>query len=689
MNHDIRICIKNLHQLIKQSDREAEPFSQVAFLDSIILTSLSHILETIDKSTVNLTEEDSGLMTEIKNFSDSISRKLHNHTKPQGTCNYFYSKEIPLVQFDLKPQNFTYTWIKDHLESEPLFINLPDDIDSTFSSLFAMRKMPGHNSGQHNINASDPHAFAKTLKNLDSIRHPEKPFIFNTWFSNKEGWQSIDIIALSSIAAYLDLYDHEYAADLKNFIFDSLVDFFSRIQDIGSQNRPQDQLQNQSMQTPHWISDFYHSIPLALYMFSRCAWSANQNKKLIELAVFCLQFESDNLPHAKEARTEIKNRIKVSNRTDRLLYLCALNRLGHAEHSVAVVEPGPAADPLYIHSLTSNKTIYAESTLFSRLLLCEYQITNLLSKNSDRKTELAGTTGNSIKNIISPYSSIRSYITNKIFKQFKELSIFNSYHSHIEELLLSQDFRICLDIQLLLNMSRSAGSQKETCNESLREFMFEPLLSVHAFGLFSYYLYDKIYDQELGTSHLPVLVCAYRLFSQSLHAALLEVQKIKVIIPDELLNILLKTDMFYLNLARQKHRHSRITADMHGIKSLGICLIPCLSLLTMGIKQTECFAFIDFFKYFCAARQISDDAKDEDQDSGKITSLETLSDQQEIENVIFTNIIKAKDCLDKIITNSSASHTAKYTCEILQVYLDDLTTQAMRAKWQLEVIKLL
>jgi hypothetical protein len=657
--------IESLHDLVMRARDSSPPIS---FIDSLALTSLTQILEYIDISIEidTLDYRTKFFISEIRNFADSITFRLSNAMTTKGRLNYNYPLTFPLSciitsKINTRNADDQYDWLAINLEQIETEGEFPDDIDSTWSALNALSV---HSWRDYMLPAR---VFANSIRNLESVRRAEALHICNTWFSEDAEWESVDIVAMSSVAAFFDTVDKNHLTKTKSYIFEKLITYL---------RNPIESL---------WFSEFYHSLPLAIYMISRCDWSAEQNAEICSHLVQILRGDDPNYA--------ANNRIRIENATDMSLYLSALMRLRNRDCDISefklLAESCMKADsinmtipdPLYIHSLRDCKTTYAMSSVISSLVIFEsmFGMMYFLKKEKTVTPPISATAP-----ILSPYTTGHISLTEKVMEMLKSFEVLNGKSQMIEKLLSGTDFAICYDI----------------CSELLSDNaqIAENALTAHALGLCAYFLYDKIYDQELPPTMLPTLFLTNTVFQAELQHLLDDLEALHIDIPEQILSILPDTDISYYILSE---RGSDTPLFLHSRKSMGTCLIPILCMLRAGTSR-EAVAYVqEFFEHFNLARQISDDAKDAELDrsasSPKITTMSALISQRDVESSILRAILHAKHALDSIVRiatqlpdtsdghdEDNRLHSIYY---ILRKHLDEFFIKVLRAKWELSVIR--
>jgi hypothetical protein len=622
-------------------------FDQITFLDSLALTSLQHILQYVDScwQPDSLDYRSRLLMSDIRGFADSIAIRLLSARNCAHRFNYHYDTVFPAI---VPMGDSTYAWIKNtaaRLRDEP---NLPDDIDSTFSALHAINV----HSWKGRFPPTD--VIASSIAGIDEIRHPDKPDMFNTWFADMSDphspWKSSDIVALSSVAAFFDSAGLGCAQRMKDLIFAKIIAYFQN---------PIESL---------WFSEFYHSLPMVIYMISRCRWHNDQARVLIK-HIDKLKSSCDQNP-----------RILSQNKTDIHLYNASLIRLSG---TMGIDEPdidmpdidddmysddmcsGDIADPLFTHSLIDQKTTYASSPLLSALFAFE----DMFGKEYLRFMHAGNAVvpKNPESNIPSPYSSPASRQIDRVRGILFDFEILRDYHNVIDRLLSGTDFAMALDMFIALDMRSD----------------HDPLLT-HALGLCTYFFYDKIFDQELHPHVLPVLFLTDAVFQSELEHMMDELRNMGVCIPSEISNTLADMDIsYYVLTKRGTDPDSTPPLSLHAMKSIGSCLIPALCLLKAGGTARDALKVQDFYMHFNLARQISDDAKDEEDDRSatnpKFTTMRGFETQHEIEHALFQEISYAKEILD------SLEHDTART--ILRGHLDEFALRVINAKRELDIMQ--
>lgn len=642
--------IEALHDIVECAMHGEPP---VSFIDSLVLTSLSRTLEYIDQS-VHAEAFDFRtrlFMANIRALADKMTIRLLSSMNSSMQLNYYHP-----IAFSSRSNGDIYAWIGENMEKIQSEDGLPPDIDSTFSALFAL----SHHAWKSRLPPSM--IFAHALKNIEKARRTESAHIFNTWFEKEndaaEEWESADIIAMSSVAAFFDAVDPSHLIQTRSHIFDRLIAFV---------RNPIEAL---------WFSDFYHSLPMAAYMISRCHWTDMQKSELANHIKAIL--------HANDQDKELLSpRIRIENDTDRLLYIATTIRLGHSPYSdrgdnlaaeiakMASIPLEQCSDPLFIHDMKDDKTTYAASPIVSGLLKFEamFGLIAQAANIESRRNSDPGNSANTPTPILSPYSSIETSLTDSIRSTLIDFEFLSDRHEMVDRLLSGTDFAIAFDICLATLSDNGHANELEEC------------MLTHALGLCTYFLYDKIYDQELHPHALPVLFLTNTIFQMQAQNMMERIELIDTAIPECIQLMLAETDISYFLMTQ---RDGDIPLDFHAKKSIGTCLVPALAMLRSGADRQTVAQAQSFFEHFNLARQISDDAKDAGDDASannrKITTMHLLSTQAEIEYELFKEILLAKSALDELPDD----HKVK---SILQKHLDAFAIKVIRAKWEFSIVK--
>ena len=314
--------------------------------------------------------------------------------------------------------------------------------------------------------------------------------------------------------------------------------------------------------------------------------------------------------------------------------------------------------------MKDSKTRYAASQLISLLALFETAFgTIAFNEYAQDIASGIGTSAPQTEPILSPYSSPEISIVDSIRTTLIEFEVLRDHTGMIEKLLSGTDFTITL----------------ESCAALISDpDWLEDAMLTHALGLCAYFLYDKIYDEELSPQSLPILFLTNSVFQAQLQKLIDDIEEIDIEIPEDIESMLTDTDISYFILTKSA---GEMPLCMHARKSIGTSLIPILTMLKSGATENETKSIRTFFEHFNLARQISDDAKDESADESaknpKATTMRILHTQAEIECEIFRNILAAKSA---ILPNHKLS-------SILQKHLDAFAIKVIRAKWELSIVK--
>lgn len=664
--------LEMLHTLALDASDEGPPIS---FIDSLALTSLSRILKYIDRS-IHADAEDFRMrlfISDIRRLADTIAIRLLSSMDSQGRFNYYYPLAFPHNSAadrigDKACLCTPYDWMLANLESIEHEDALPEDIDSTFSALYALSEHVWENR------MPPSRIFALSIKNIESARKPESPHLFNTWFepedSSNPEWESADIVAMSSVAAFFDTSDPGHLRQTKSHIFEKTAAFLRNPIEA------------------FWFSDFYHSLPMAMHMLSRCSWTNEQKSGLAGFIMPML----DRNPEKNDAL--LSPRTRIENDTDRLFYITALINMGKnpcADNEDAFALIGELAaipfekisDPLFIHDMKNGTTAYAASPMISALLKFE-AIFGLIAlqqcqpENKPNGSDLAEKeTDPNRGSILSPYSSLEISLTDAVRRTLTDFEILHDKKDMIERLLSSTDFAICLEMCIALISTTRKASDKERLNE---------FLLAQALGLCTYFLYDKIYDQELHPHALPVLFLTNSVFQMHAQRIIEQIADTGIDIPEDIEHVLTDTDISYFLMAR---RGGDIPLCFHAKKSIGASLMPMLAMLQARIDLGNIVSVRKFFEHFNLARQISDDAKDAQDDESaknpKTTTMRILQTQSEIEHELCKEILCAKSSIDELFPNPDTKLAAIRS--ILQKHLDAFAIKVLRAKWEFSIVK--
>lgn len=641
-------------------------------MDSLILTSLSKTIEYIDVcAAIDPADYRTLLfMSEIRNFAANASFRLLSSQTGHSRSNYNHPIAFPgHDDREACQAERMHAWAADSLEQIKSECGLPDDIDSTFSALYAIGQL------QWKRRMPPARIVAESISNLEAVRDPILSHIFNTWMARKDDpeWNSSDIVAISSAIAFFDMIEGGHLSKTKSAIFDKLSAFLD------------------SPIESYWFSEFYHSLPLAMYMISRCAWRDEERRILAEHIRRILQS-----PPSESASAS--GRIRPENHTDRALYvaahICLCGEPLRLDEGFELPTP-TSDDPLFIHSLRNDTTVYASSKLFSRLIWFEaffgmhaQQIRSL--ENPDMRS-------NADAHIASPYDTLEMRATDRIRSILSEFEVFSDHKAMIEKLISGTDFQICLDICIALGRalpgtrSGHIGAANGTHAPDA-----DPLLA-HAMGLCVYYLYDKIYDNELPPQMLPAMFLANSVFQSQIQALTCDLYESGKNVPECIRCILTDTDISYFMLSRCRKPAGANSGTgtqllFHAKKSTGSSLVPTLCALQAGANERAAESIRDFFMHFNLARQISDDAKDESEDSAasepKITTMNILESQQEIEYAIFGEIVAANESISELSAAMIGATTlAAHIPQILQKRLDEFLIKALQAKWESNIVR--
>ncbi len=649
--------IERLYELTRS---DAAMCERTQFMDSLILSSLARTLRHIGDFAPHdpLDYRTRFFISEIARFADMLAIGLLGSRTAEDRLNYFRPLAFPDMRSPRTDE--LHAWAisaEGHIQTEHC---LPDDIDTTFSALYGIRT--------HAWNHGLPPAriCASAIRSLESVRLPTLPCLYNTWFDADSGtpdaaWRSLDIIAISSPVAFFDSIDPSHMADARSVIFDKIFSYA---------RNPIESL---------WFSEFYHSLPLAIYMAARCEWPDEQKIRLRDLISETLD---SSRSESRASSMHASARIRPQNDTDRWLYAAALIRLGgtadldkiRSSHDIA---SDAAGDPLFIHSLKECKTTYAESPLFSSLIMFEATV---CSEAVGTLSSQAATTPKRDASVPSPYDPSSLRVTDRIRRALLDFEMLKDRSGMIESLIGSVDFGICLDACMASGCLLDADHPDDP----------DPLLA-HALGLCAYFMYDKIYDQEFHPHSLPVLFLINTVFQARIGRLIDSVTGDGISVPDDTHAILADMDISYYMLARtepDKKCRSDAWLSLHARKSLGICLVPMLCYLRAGASPDDAARMQEFFCHFNLARQISDDAKDAEKDESairpKATSIRCFESQGEIECAIFSEIAAANESLRLM---SSASESLARIKASLQKRLDEFLIKALKAKWELSIIR--
>lgn len=635
-------------------------YSRPTFISSIELTILSRIKNYINHLKLNIDKfaqfDQHGELAimQISAYSDKLISFLMSQLSECYTINYY-------------PRNNIHSYTKSPY---------PDDIDDTFTALFAIYKnSPKLITANH---------IATLLMGLEKIRSIEEPFTFNTWYINninssdhiglhdqqvqenfksdksvKSAWIEVDPIVNSSIQAFFSELSYDQNTKLLDYI-----------------------LKSPSQDTNKFNSRYYHSSSFAHYLISRIKLNPNYHETYL-LGLF--QNLSDLSSSDAKYNTEmLLNKSKIIASISHIIhenpeytskYFRSLNQYFKPQELLNLIfEHDFDASELYIESDKDDNTLYAKSIDIDKLIIIECLFSMEILKLNFEISKLA-CERSFAESHLKTYN-YKSELLQYLYSIDSEIRDISEIDHLIEQLLNSNDFLIIKDFLLHfdLNHIRVIDHDNTTSNQRLEELKIE-LLNIHLIGLVAYNLYDKICDSEFSVHKLPIFLKLKNRF----------IYKFEKLIIKYGFNTALNTDLEHEldNLESTYLNLNNCGYIDHVNKSLAQFIIPsCLA-------YKESVEIKSFYKHYLIARQILDDLKDFEHDRS-ISKITTMTYFQEISDQRSYTIINTKDVLDKIFwhieqAELTLSKIKSISTDIFKKYLNSLNKKSIYFRFELAI----
>lgn len=633
----------------------------LAFINSYLIHELPGI-DKIKSQPIFLTILELNMLIRINSlliFSSDNLPLLKNHILTRAT--YIFSQLSGNFTLNYNPRQNNY------ISND---CSYPDDIDDTFSFFYLLYELnPSLITAQH---------MSKILISLESLRDTKKLFLFHTWYTNinLEAWQSIDPIALSSLAAFFQ--NHSILSEeLKNHVFDSIINFkekdLSAIDSVSDKSidktKPKKSKQNISTS-----SEFYHSFPLAVYLTTRLIFD-EPNSTLLAEKIFNqikLSYKSKPLVHVHFLFASL---FRIYKLYPNLSVFDALKESHIIEQFYSITNPITEdfeiskPFPLYIETIKNNTYTFGSSYHIDRLIAYEsragheYFINNYEANQSENldqdDTELA----ENLNQDLYRDSIYKDYMNTVIKDISDDDQIFTDL---VQELVESKDFQLCKD--LAVTKFTISGNNKTILN--LRE-----LLQLHLLGLVTYYIYDKVMDGEYSPEYISILEQLQRIFRRELR----RLGRKRVEIYESILS---QTDLFYACQSDADDCNISIKDSYysHYQKSIGSCIVPIILFPEIDTELQR------FFKHYLLARQILDDFKDYayDKELRKITTMKSFENShgdlnsQSIFKAVDNELQEAKISIENLNSDIKG---------VLLYYINNLEQKIQSCKFELAVIR--
>ncbi len=563
--------------------------------------------------------------------------------------------------------NFTLNYIPRHKDYLSEAQSYPDDIDDTFSFLYTLQILnPTLITAEH---------IANLLISLESIRSAEKPYLFNTWYADisKPSWQSIDPVVLSSIAAFFK-NQNILSSELSDYVFRSIIDF----NEIDMCKCIDENMHLGFTCSCQSSSEFYHSYPLALYLVTRLIFDESKSEILVKQVfnkILLLHKNKDiagpnihihflfaSLFHIYKAYPHLPIFTSISK------HIIFKQVFDINFFNTEILEFDTPAIPtnLYIESVQSNTYTFQTSSYIDSLIKYESQLGYEYFRNDLNTKPISSELELSKDSIYQEYmENICSLIPGgKIVSQ-----------TLIAELISSKDFQICKDIAI--------SSLDQNLNPAQTEHI-KKLLNMHILGLVTYYIYDKVIDEEYAADYISVFEHLQILFRRRLR----RITKKKKFVYEK---ILMQTDIFYV-FQGDKININLTRADeykYHYNKSFGSCIVPLFIYPEFEAELKR------FYKHYLLARQLLDDFKDYTYDKklNKYTTMKSF--ELRSENNLLTdknsnlNIQAIFNAIDEELNEAkiSAETISSDLKHILLQYTEELISRVYNCRFELSVLR--
>lgn len=667
--HTLLKIIKMKMQYVPDCNKTTEDIP--IFIYSLELTVLTriqtylHCVEELFKDIQKDTQRDmQGDIQEIRYLMDDRCMKLTalllSQFSSKTTVNYYRRRSLADILKRYQNKMF------------------PDDIDDTFSSLFAINRF---NSAY--ISCSK---VASAICSLLEIRCEEKPHIFNTWYVDRDTnfsiWKSIDYPSLSAVVAFFE--------DIGIPVEKLHADVFQNI------------IEGKK-------SEFYHMLALQIYLLSRCKLSYQDLKTIFE-----------NIPHIKNNCTYTFEQTMITasiqwhvfqlfsdQKTMRSNSDCNNTLLDCSDimNIFSIINEDKthtdlksfyydefSPKNLFIEYISkSGKPRYRKSAYITDLISLEYKIgyyilETLLTRQTSHHFTLNKVNSetnhrNEVQAELYPQSieEFISTIKNKLSGYFPDLqSVLLDNDSTlsilIRKVINSKDFKIIFDLSLISNLHTIESAGTQTHREK------DGLLHLHAIGLIGYCLLDKIHDGELPHLYLPHAIFLIDRYKSEVLTCIYSTSYDETLF-NHICRIFEQQSTYYLN-CRKKQRKSRL-AD----KSMGICISAFLFFPKIEFLNY----FEKFFRKFQLARQIADDILDYEYDCkiGKRNSLAQFPYSNSSTKITYNSICKAihhiRELLDDAQKIIYREDIPRCMSALFERYIQEVDDSARKYLFELEL----
>ncbi len=502
----------------------------------------------------------------------------------------------------------------------------PDDIDDTFSALFAIENyLP---------NWTKDTTLATIIFTLDKIRDKDIPFLFNTWYKAQididtdiepDSWHSLDIVALSAIVAYFE-YLHLPCEELKAHVIEHMKSFTAK------------------------TSEFYPFSYMALYLLCRIRISNVEFEDIVTRLIgdhVTLNPEPNTLlPHQPDQYT---NLLITSIYWNYFQYKSVLPTATSGTNYLPIPDiVMPHTDkPVYLYIEFDNPKVYATDILFDQLIYIESVLGQMVYRLFHTSTYLPKQISTHLytekyKTLV--FEHLKKYIEETLYVESIQVDLLTS----LRDILNSKDFNIiCAIYRDMEDTMYSHLSSNNIAHNPLKDF---------STLLYAYYLYDQIADDINKHFLLPFFITLYR-------AGITALKNIYTVCNIPWLhaeNILYTCDSLYMSIFRYgTHRQtleysiaicSHIPIESHAYKSCGLQVFLPLICQTIDIWKdrlshiswySPLYSYSDYIICILSktihaiqlTRQLADDLDDFEQDAQihKITTAYYSIEQEKLD----------------------------------------------------------
>jgi hypothetical protein len=565
----------------------------------------------------------------------------------------------------------------------------PDDIDDTFSALFAIQNyLPNWTKGP---------TLATIIFTLDKIRDKDIPFLFNTWYkaqidtdTESDSWHSLDIVALSAIVAYFESL-HLPCESLKTHIIENIKLFTAE------------------------TSEFYPFSYMALYLLSRIQISNVEFKDIMT------RLTGEHITHSPDSNTllphqpdQYTNLLITSIYWNYFQYESVLPTPTSGTNYLPIPDiVMPHTDkPVYLYIEFDNPKVYATDILFDQLIYIESVLGQMVYRLFHTSTYLPRQTST---RQISTYLYTEEYKT-LVFEHLKKYIVKTYYAESIQvdllaslrDILNSKDFNIICAIYIDMEDTMYGHlSNTNIAHNPLKDF---------STLLYAYYLYDQLADHTDRHFLLPLFITLYRAGI----AALKDIYTVCNIPWLYAENILYTCDSLYMSIFRHGTPRqtledsiaicSHIPIESHAHKSCGLQVFLPLICQTIDIWEdrlshiswySPLYSYSDYIICILSktiyaiqlARQLADDLDDFEQDAQilKITTAYYSIEQEKLNahkhiSLILRHIDMAQVYLSLLHASRCKSHIP-HTLTCLQDIVQSIKNHLAHTKRDKVVMK--